>query len=74
MVFSARPIDDPELAAPTSPEIVELAWFPSDGLPQLQHEAASALVALARARGRATVSDIPGMKGGWTGAPASPLD
>ncbi len=74
VVFSARPIDDPDLAAPTSPEVVELAWFPPDGLPQLQHEAAGALVALARTRGWPTVSDVPGLTGGWTGASAPPLD
>ena len=51
VVFRAR-AGDPDAARACSPEIVELAWFPPDELPQLQHEAASALVALARARGR----------------------
>lgn len=50
VVFRARIPGDGATAAPSSPEIVELAWFPHDGLPELQHEAASALVALARAR------------------------
>lgn len=59
VVFSARPTGDPGGAAPGSPEIVELAWFPPGGLPQLQHEAASALVALARARGRPTLGNAP---------------
>jgi ADP-ribose pyrophosphatase YjhB (NUDIX family) len=35
---------------PTSVEIVEARWFPSEELPELQHETAGALVALARAR------------------------
>ncbi len=42
---------------PASPEIVEVAWFLPDRLPQLQHEAAGALVALARARGRPTQNE-----------------
>lgn len=50
IVFRARPAAgaDHTEAAPTSPEIVEVGWFPADGLPQLQAEAAAALVALAR--------------------------
>ena len=43
---------DAELVRPSSPEIVEARWFPPDQLPELQREAAGALVALARARGR----------------------
>jgi ADP-ribose pyrophosphatase YjhB (NUDIX family) len=35
-------------AEPTSPEIVETRWFPVDELPELQHETAHALVAMAR--------------------------
>lgn len=50
VVFRARPAGEQE-AKPGSPEIVELAWFAPDHLPELQHEASSALVALARARG-----------------------
>lgn len=52
VVFRARPADgaDPDGATPSSPEIVELGWFPQDALPELQHEASGALVALARAR------------------------
>ena len=34
---------------PVPPEVVDCAWFPADRLPELQHEAAGALVALARA-------------------------
>lgn len=33
---------------PGSPEIVDVRWFPRDELPELQYEAAGALVALAR--------------------------
>ena len=50
VVFRARPSGATADARSRSPEIVEIGWFPPDGLPQLQHEAASALVALARAR------------------------
>jgi len=51
IIFSARPTEGADLAAigPRSPEIVEVAWFPADHLPELQFEAADALVALARA-------------------------
>lgn len=52
VVFRARPVGDPSTAGADSPEIVELAWFRPDALPRLQHEAAGALVALARASGR----------------------
>ena len=40
----------PDAVCPTSVEIVEARWFPADELPELQHETAGALVALARAR------------------------
>lgn len=40
---------DPDDAEPRSPEIVDAQWFPRHGLPDLQHETASALVAMARA-------------------------
>ncbi len=56
VVFRAR-CAAPQAARACSPEIVELAWFPPDELPQLQHEAASALGALARARGQSTLTD-----------------
>ena len=52
VVFRARPVGSAD-AAPGSPEIVELGWFAPDDLPELQHEASSALVTLARARGQA---------------------
>ena len=40
---------EPDNARTVTPEVVEVAWFPADALPELQHEAAGALVALARA-------------------------
>ncbi len=50
IVYRAEPIGDADLEAvgPSSPEIVEARWFPRDELPELQHETAGALVALAR--------------------------
>jgi ADP-ribose pyrophosphatase YjhB (NUDIX family) len=39
---------EPERARAMPPEVTEIAWFPRDALPELQHEAAGALVALAR--------------------------
>ena len=52
VVFRARPAPgvDPDQAAASSPEIVEVRWFPIDLLPDLQHEASGALMALARRR------------------------
>jgi len=49
LVFRARSPDGDRIDI-GSPEIVEAAWFAPDQLPELQHEAASALVVLARAR------------------------
>jgi ADP-ribose pyrophosphatase YjhB (NUDIX family) len=51
LIYRARPADGADLSAvrPSSPEIVEARWVPGDDLPELQHEAAGALVALARA-------------------------
>lgn len=48
VVFRCR-TDEPDRARAVPPEVVECRWFPSDELPELQHEAAGALVALARA-------------------------
>ena len=50
VIFRARPAagEDPTRAAPQSPEIVAVSWFPADALPELQHETSGALVALAR--------------------------
>ena len=52
IVFRGRPAPgvDPDSAQPASPEIVEVRWFPADDLPDLQHEASGAMVALARRR------------------------
>jgi ADP-ribose pyrophosphatase YjhB (NUDIX family) len=52
VVFRARPAAgvDPGSATGASPEIVEVGWFPADALPDLQHEASGAMVALARRR------------------------
>lgn len=52
VVFSCC-TEEPERARAVPPEVVEARWFPADELPELQHEAAGALVALARTR-RAT--------------------
>jgi 8-oxo-dGTP diphosphatase len=51
VIFRARTADgvDPDSAGPTSPEIVDVRWFPADAMPELQHETAGALRALARA-------------------------
>jgi 8-oxo-dGTP diphosphatase len=51
VAYRARLADgtDPDSVSPRSPEIREVRWFPLDELPQLQHEAVSALAALARA-------------------------
>lgn len=50
IVYRARPAAgvDAATATPSSPEIAEVRWFPTDELPDLQHETVSALVALAR--------------------------
>lgn len=50
LVFRARPSSLAEVgeARPSSPEIVEVAWFAPDALPELQFETAQAMVALAR--------------------------
>jgi 8-oxo-dGTP pyrophosphatase MutT (NUDIX family) len=50
VVYRARPVDDEAADSidPGSPEIVEARWFPPGQTPELQHETASALVALAR--------------------------
>ena len=69
VVFRARAAAgvDPATASPRSAEIREVRWFAPDDLPTLQHEAVTALLALARsaAPGRrrgaaADDSDDPG--------------
>ncbi len=54
VVFRARPVEgcDPSTASPRSPEVVDVAWFGPDDLPELQHETSGALVALARSTAR----------------------
>lgn len=49
VVFRARPAAgiDPDSAGAMSAEIREVRWFPADELPTLQHEAVTALMALA---------------------------
>jgi 8-oxo-dGTP pyrophosphatase MutT (NUDIX family) len=51
VIYRARPEagTDPDTARPRSPEIVEVGWFAADAMPELQHETAGALRALARA-------------------------
>jgi 8-oxo-dGTP diphosphatase len=51
IVFRARPADgaDPDGAVPSSPEVVEVRWFPADELPELQFESRQALETLERA-------------------------
>ena len=50
VIFDARPAPgaDPDAVRPMSPEIVEVRWAPRGDLPDLQHEAAGGLRALAR--------------------------
>ena len=54
IIFRARPVagSDLEHVTPGSPEVVEARWFDAAALPELQHETAGALVALARATAR----------------------
>lgn len=49
VVFRARPAADadPATATPRSVEILDVGWFPAGDLPPLQHEAMTALMALA---------------------------
>jgi 8-oxo-dGTP diphosphatase len=52
VIYRARPARgvDPDGARASSPEILEVGWFAEDALPDLQHEASGAMVALARRR------------------------
>jgi 8-oxo-dGTP pyrophosphatase MutT (NUDIX family) len=60
LVYRAVPAPgaDVDAVAPGSPEILEARWFPRDGLPELQHETAGALVALARAIGDDAIGPV----------------
>jgi ADP-ribose pyrophosphatase YjhB (NUDIX family) len=51
VIFRACPAagTDPDLVRPSSPEVVEVCWFPFDALPELQFESAHALKTLDRA-------------------------
>jgi 8-oxo-dGTP pyrophosphatase MutT (NUDIX family) len=59
IVFRARPIDEDDPVAAVSPEIEEVRWFPADQTPELQHETAGALVALARSSRAPQAPPIP---------------
>jgi 8-oxo-dGTP diphosphatase len=50
VVYRARPAQGAEVdtVEPRSPEVSDVRWFPPESLPELQPEAVSALVALAR--------------------------
>lgn len=48
VVFRCR-TDQADRIRAMPPEVIDCRWFPADQLPELQHEAAGALVALARA-------------------------
>lgn len=63
IVYRARPADDAavRLAAPASPEIVELGWFDPEALPELQQETAEAMVALARSSRSPQAPLLPGV-------------
>jgi 8-oxo-dGTP diphosphatase len=67
VVFRARPRPDvdPATAAPHSPEIVRCEWFGPGDLPDLQPEAAGALVAIAQAD--ASASTVAGDQAGRRG-------
>ncbi|HEX6417011.1 MAG TPA: NUDIX domain-containing protein [Acidimicrobiales bacterium] len=67
VVFRARPAQGADAAAvrPRSVEVLETAWFPAGDLPPLQHEAVSALIALASsALGPAEVAPGASRSGG----------
>lgn len=62
VVFRARPAsgENPDRARACSPEISAVGWFLPDRLPELQHEAAGALGALARSARRPQSVSLPG--------------
>jgi 8-oxo-dGTP diphosphatase len=61
VVFRARPAAgaDPDSVRPRSPEVSDVRWFPASALPQLQPEAVSALVALARSGVPSPLGPLP---------------
>lgn len=62
VIYRARPVSMEAIGEmrPASPEIVEARWFPPDALPELQHETAHALVALARSSRTPQATPLPG--------------
>lgn len=65
VVYRARPAAGVDAAAahPKSVEIREVRWFPPDELPKLQHEAVTALVALASSALARPDATAPGTDG-----------
>jgi 8-oxo-dGTP pyrophosphatase MutT (NUDIX family) len=65
VVYRARPAAgvDATAAHPKSVEIREVRWFPPDELPKLQHEAVTALVALASSALARPGATAPGTDG-----------
>ena len=65
IVYRATPAVGTDLDSiePSSAEIVEARWFPFDSLPELQHETAGALVALARSSRSPQAPPLPGTDG-----------
>jgi 8-oxo-dGTP pyrophosphatase MutT (NUDIX family) len=61
IVYRARLVDPEGPSEPRtdSPEIVEARWFRPDELPELQHETAGALVALARSAAAPQAVPLP---------------
>jgi 8-oxo-dGTP pyrophosphatase MutT (NUDIX family) len=61
VVFRGRLVDqaDAERVRPTSPEIDEVRWFHASELPELQAEAAGALVTLARSASNPQAVPLP---------------
>lgn len=72
LIYRARlaPGQDPADARPCSPEIVAAQWFPASELPELQHEASGALVALARSARHPQAVPLPG--NGFSGPGPTP--
>ena len=64
IIYRARPAATADLDAirPASAEIVEAKWFAMDALPELQHETAGALVALARSARSPQAHTLPATK------------
>ncbi|MBI2708729.1 MAG: NUDIX hydrolase [Actinobacteria bacterium] len=71
VIFRARPADgiDPATVVARSPEIEEVRWFGPDRLPELQHETAGALVALARSSAAPQARVLPARSEGRAAAP-----